>query len=90
MENIDDLLRRIEQDEAEDGLELAREGHYRLTPIQYAKARGIRPQRIYSAYRHNKLTKETCQCGRTIVDIDEADEYFGFAKESGNKYGEEE
>ena len=79
--SLDDLLKQIEEDEKADALELAREGQIVLTPIAYAKARGIRPQKVYSAIRNRKLAPERCPCGRLIVNIEAADTLFGFAKE---------
>lgn len=89
--NTDDLFRQMEEDELRDGVEAAKQQPtlVTLTPIQYAKARNIRPQRVYMAFRNNKLTPNKCACGRTIVNVDEADTYFGFDKVPGDMYREE-
>lgn len=81
--SLDDLFRQIEEDEANDALELATENPESvfLTPIAYAKARGIAPQRVYGAFRNKKLTKQKCPCGRTVVDVAACDVYFKFTKE---------
>lgn len=81
---IDDLFHQIEADETQDALELAREGQVLLTPINYARARGIAPQRVYAAFRRGKLQRETCPCGRSVVDVEAADTLFGF-KEVGDE-----
>lgn len=81
--SLDDFIRQVEEDELQDALELARESPELvvLTPINYAKARGIRPQKVYGAIRNRKLSKEYCPCGRLIVNVSAADELFGFTKE---------
>jgi len=70
--NSDELRRMMEEDERQDA-EL-------LSPIEYAKARGIYPQRVYKAIRANKLATEYCNCGRKCVRVTDADEVFGFER----------
>jgi hypothetical protein len=76
--NTEELLAQMELDELKDELSL----QTKATPINYAKARGIRPQKVYTALRSEKLSSEHCPCGRRVVDIVEADEVFGFKKET--------
>jgi len=65
---IDDFIRQAEEDELADAT--------KLPPIQYAKLRGIYPQKVYAAIRARKLEERNCDCGRKIVVVEEADEYF--------------
>jgi hypothetical protein len=73
---IDDLLKQIQEDELTDKVELTTHA----TPIEYARARGIAPQRVYYALRNHgdELKTEQCKCGRRVLDITQADIYFGF------------
>ena len=72
--NSDELLAMMEEDERNDA-EL-------LSPIEYARARGIYPQRVYKVIRQGKLTPEYCNCGRKCIRVTDADEVFGFKKEA--------
>jgi hypothetical protein len=67
MGGIDDAIRAMEEDV---------EGATLLPPIQYAKLRGMYPQKVYAALRNKRLDYAICQCGRKCVSIEEADEYF--------------
>jgi hypothetical protein len=62
----------MEQDDLDDRIA----EQTKATPIEYARARGFAPQKVYRALRLGKLDKETCICGRTVVDIIVADIYF--------------
>lgn len=73
---IDDFLKQVQQDDEED--RLAEQTH--ATPIEYARSRSIAPQRVYYYLRNKKLASSTCQCGRRVIDMAEADELFGFKK----------
>jgi hypothetical protein len=66
--NIDELFEEMERDELEDATT--------LTPREYAKLRGIYPQRVYTAMRTGKLTWERCSCNRRVVVVEEADRLF--------------
>lgn len=70
--DIDGLLREMERDDLE--------GATKLPPIQYAKLRGIRPQKVYAAIRNGKLEPTKCECGRKVVVVEEADEHFRLGK----------
>lgn len=73
---IDDLFKQIEADELADKIELTTHA----TPIEYARSRGMAPQKVYYALRNHKdkLNTEQCKCGRRVLDITLADTYFGF------------
>lgn len=71
-----ELERMIREDELYDA-----EAIGRMTPIDYAKSRNIRAQRVYKAIRHKKLNDSRCQCGRRIIDVAEADALFKLTRE---------
>jgi hypothetical protein len=72
---IDDLWKQIEEDEREDKIETTSHA----TPIEYARSRGMTPQKVYYALRNHRdqLNTELCNCGRKVIDINLADIYFG-------------
>ena len=75
--SIDDLFKQMEEDELTDRAETLA----KLTPIEYAKLHSMAPQKVYYAIRNGKLEKETCICGRKVIDVAAADELFGFKKD---------
>jgi hypothetical protein len=77
---IDDVIKQMELDEWD--------GATKLPPIQYARLRGIYPQKVYGAIRNGKLERTRCECGRPCVEVDAADEYFGFKKGPLSEEGE--
>ncbi len=66
--STDELMAQMERDELE--------GATKLSPRDYGKLRGISPQLVYYHIRQGKLKKEMCLCGRSVIDIDAADQYF--------------
>lgn len=52
------------------------EGATKLSPRDYGSLRGIAPQLVYYHIRQGHIDKETCLCGRTVIDIEKADQYF--------------
>lgn len=68
MAGIDDVIAKMMKDELEDAK--------RLKPIQYAKLRGLYPQRVYKAIRNRKLEVITCDCGSKVIEVAVADEVF--------------
>ena len=74
---IDDFLKQIQEDEQEDRIRQ----QTKATPIDYARSRSITPQKVYASLRNHKLAKHQCECGRKVIDIQEADELYGFKKE---------
>jgi hypothetical protein len=73
--NTDEFLEQMERDEFE--------GAEKLTPIEYGKLRGRSGQNIYYHIRAGHIELETCQCGRKVVDVKAADDYFA-SKEKNN------
>jgi hypothetical protein len=70
--SMDELLAQMEADELEDKLS----EQTKATPVEYGRLRGVAPQRVYYYLRTNKLGRQTCDCGRKVIDIDEADRLF--------------
>lgn len=79
MGNMDDVLRMMEEDDLADKAELAK-----MTPREYAKLRGVEPQIIYYYIRTKKIRDEVCICGRRVVDVPSANEFFA-AKEKAER-----
>lgn len=44
-----------------------------LTPREYAKLRGMSPQLVYYYIRNKIIEVEPCRCGRTVLNVDQAD-----------------
>jgi hypothetical protein len=79
--NFDELRKQIEQDELEDQLEVALEGNNgehgsKMTVIDFARARKMQPQLVYYYLKTHKLEQEKCICGRWVLDVKEATEFF--------------
>ena len=57
----------------------------KLTPREYAKLNGMAPQLVYYHVRQGHLKLEHCICGRRVIDVKLADEFFAEAarKKSG-------
>jgi hypothetical protein len=77
--NTDQLIEQMERDELEDKLEL----QGKASPREYAQMRGMVPQRVYYFIRSKKIEMEHCICGRKVIDIKKADEFFD-NRESGS------
>lgn len=56
------------------------EGAEKLSPREYGKLRGITPQLVYHHIKAGHIKKETCICGRSVIDVAAADEYFNNRK----------
>jgi hypothetical protein len=48
----------------------------KLTPREYGRLRGIQPQLVYYHIRNKHIELELCICGRKVIDVKAADEYF--------------
>jgi hypothetical protein len=66
--NIDETIAQMMADESEDA-------RY-ITPVDYGKLRGIKPQLIYYYIRRQYITTMRCGCGRRVIEKEEADEYL--------------
>jgi hypothetical protein len=81
--NSDELFRLMEEDETADRIEQQK----KATPIEYGRLHGMTPQRIYYFLRSRstrngvRLQLELCQCGRKVLDVEQADTFFGLKPE---------
>lgn len=72
--STDELIEQMQLDEFE--------GATKLSPREYGKMRKIAPQLVYYHIRQGKIKKEHCICGRSVIDIDAADQHFKKGKYS--------
>jgi hypothetical protein len=72
MANMDELFAQMEQDELEDQAEVSE----LLTPVDYARLRGRKPQLVYYYIRAKRLDIERCNCGRKCISVTKADLLF--------------
>jgi hypothetical protein len=68
MPNTDELIEQMMRDELADAT--------KLTPIEYARLRGMKPQLVYYHIRQTHLKVERCICGRKVIDVATADAFF--------------
>lgn len=55
-----------------------------LTPREYAKLRGMKPQMVYYYLRTGVITDELCKCGRRVINVVTTDEALSSkARKSG-------
>ena len=66
--STDQFIEQMKRDELE--------GATKLSPRDYGKLRGISPQLVYYHIREGHIKWSHCECGRKVIVIDEADEYF--------------
>jgi hypothetical protein len=64
--NADDLIKEMQA--------FDREGAEFMTPIQYSKIRPILAPQIYGWMKRGLLTWKHCDCGRRVINVEEADE----------------
>lgn len=76
----DELLRMIEEDELSDKAEVVK----RMAISDYAKLRHVTPQLVHYYIRNKRLAKHKCDCGRYVVDVEEADLAMGFKKKEAS------
>lgn len=75
--NIDDFIRQVEEDELQDALELSEF----MSIGDFARARGIRPQLVHYYLRNNRLRRYKCCCGRPVLKVKEANQFFDGGKD---------
>jgi len=67
--STEELMHLMEEDELKDRVA----EQVLASPIDYAKSRGIAPQKVYYWIRTHRLNKEQCPCGRSCIRIADAD-----------------
>lgn len=81
--NPDELQAAIEADELQDKLELAADGTVKMSVREYAKARSLQPQLVYYYIRRGKIEQKPCgECGRKVINVQQADAIFLKADDS--------
>jgi hypothetical protein len=50
------------------------EGAEYMTPVQYSKVRPVHSPQIYAWIRNKQLGWKNCDCGRKVINVEEADE----------------
>jgi hypothetical protein len=66
--NIDEVIAQMKLDEEEDAKF--------ITPVNYGRLRGVAPQNVYYYIRRGYIKVRTCDCGRKVIEKEEADEYL--------------
>lgn len=79
--SAEDLEAAILEDELADAHEMSLNGTAKMSVREYAKYKKMAPQMIYYYIREGKLKEEPCICGRKVLDVKGADEFFA-AKEA--------
>lgn len=79
--NFDELMKQIQDDELRDQIEAAVAGEVtdeqvNMTVIDYARAKKMQPQLIYYYIRSGRLHQKKCICGRWVLNIQEAEDFF--------------
>lgn len=71
--NTDDLIRQMKEDELLDAT--------KLSVREYALSRGMQPQLVHYYIGTGRLEIERCVCGRKVLDVKLADEFFANKKD---------
>jgi hypothetical protein len=80
--NIDEVIARMQADDLEDQIY--------ATPVQYSKIRPVASPQVYGYIRRNRLPTYTCQCGRNVIKIEEADALLRSLGKLPPKLGDED
>jgi hypothetical protein len=73
--NMDELFAKMEADELE--------GAVLLSPKDFAKMIQVSPQLVYYHIRAGHIKKRTCLCGRSVINVEEAKEFWDKLKGKG-------
>lgn len=71
--NSDELLEQMLMDELGDAQKLSPREYARLRRGKWQK---LSPQLVYYYIRNGKIKQENCICGRVVIDVASADEFF--------------
>ena len=64
--NIDEIMR--------DMAAFDTEGAEFMTPVQYSKIRPVQAPQVYGWIKRGQLNCKRCDCGRKVINVQEADE----------------
>lgn len=65
-DNADDVIR--------DMMAFDNEGSEFMTPVQYAKIRPVYAPQVYGWMKNGTLPWKYCDCGRKVINVEQADE----------------
>jgi len=71
--STDELVKQMQHDEL-DGAE-------KLSIRDYARMRSMQPQLVHYYISQGRLKPETCICGRKVLDVKDADDFFATKKD---------
>lgn len=71
MPGLSEVLQPLKNTSIEELQEQADEIDF-LTPREFAKLMGVKPQQVYQWIRKDVLVAERCKCGRTVVCVSKA------------------
>jgi hypothetical protein len=74
MTNLDEAIAELERMDLAD--EVAEGERKIMTPVDYARLRGVKPQLVYYYVKVKKLIPAWCDCGRKCINVSEADALF--------------
>lgn len=66
--STDDLIEQMKADEVV--------GATKMSPRDWAKTKSIAPQLVYYYIKAGHIKKETCQCGRSVIDVEDAEAFW--------------
>lgn len=81
-DDIEALVAAMERDELADAT--------CLSPRDFAKTIGVSPQLVYYYIRTGKIKGIVCQCGRKVINVDEARTVFESRGTTVDKRSDEE
>ena len=64
--NADDIIK--------DMMAFDNEGSEWMSPVQYAKIRPVHAPQVYGWMKNGTLEWKYCDCGRRVINVEEADE----------------
>lgn len=70
----EEAMAKMHEDELLDAI--------KLSPREFAQLVGMSPQLVYYHIRRGKLEKETCICGRPVVDVERSRAALGLTDTS--------
>jgi hypothetical protein len=73
--NSDELIAQMELDELEDATH--------MSPRDFAKMMKVSPQLVYYHIRAGHIKKRRCLCGRSVVEVKEAEAFWKTLKGKG-------
>ena len=84
--NPEEFEAMVKADEAADKEELVQTGQLKMSPIEFARSRGLQPQLVYYYIRQGHVKTEECICGRVVIDIESATAYLASKQKKGGLY----